>query len=727
MSAIGNFFRRCWRRLRGWHWLIQLAVVVGFLVGITALSFWISNIYAFWDDAHDRGAPSAIAGNDPFGDTVKRIVYLGQGDGNTPDDQNWTPSDSLWFDNVTQGSDLIPYDFFLVLEQPDGSLLRSDANMNGGYRYLPRHATTNNPDALPVGMVKDSYRGRDFMGLTCAACHTGQIDYKGVGIRIDGAPAMSDMDGFLDDVSHDLVLAGKPGKVHDRFVKNVLALGRYKSQKDVEDDLKIYTLRLITYRIVNHSQTDYGYARLDAFGRIYNQVLQYVLNVPDLRAALDETIADGKITQAELDHAGITKLLNKFESDGHGGKKILNGHDRDQLFEGLAILHPKQFFYLRNRIFIQPNAPVSYPFLWDISQHDYVQWNGIAVNSGLGPIGRNTGEVIGVFGTMDWSRGGWSITGFFSGQGLFNPHPIDFSSSVNIHNLGLIEDKLKSLWSPRWPVQYFGALDRRKVEAGKAIFDKTCAICHANIDRSDPNRRVVAFLSAQSKIGTDPQMVNNAVKYQGYSGILRNTYVDIGPGSLLLDEKAPAAAILTKATRGVVATPGGDKSLIRGFFEWLYDVIFSLRSNDIQGSMKTGNYAPDTTQAPLASVVAYKGRSLNGIWATAPYLHNGSVPTLYDLLLPASPKPGDPPDTKYRPSTFTLGSREFDPAKVGFMPTKINGASDADPCPIVKRPAVTCFVFRTDKIGNSNAGHEYGTRALTDQQRWDLIEYLKSL
>ena len=53
---------------------------------------------------------------------------------------------------------------------------------------------------------------------------------------------------------------------------------------------------------------------------------------------------------------------------------------------------------------------------------------------------------------------------------------------------------------------------------------------------------------------------------------------------------------------------------------------------------------------------ARKGRALNGIWATAPYLHNGSVPTLYDLLLPAAD----------RPKKFRVGSRELDVKKVGL-------------------------------------------------------------
>ena len=47
---------------------------------------------------------------------------------------------------------------------------------------------------------------------------------------------------------------------------------------------------------------------------------------------------------------------------------------------------------------------------------------------------------------------------------------------------------------------------------------------------------------------------------------------------------------------------------------------------------------------------------LDGIWATAPYLHNGSVPTLRALLAP--------PDQ--RPKTFYVGSRDFDPVNVGY-------------------------------------------------------------
>src|SRR5690606_22693114 len=94
----------------------------------------------------------------------------------------------------------------------------------------------------------------------------------------------------------------------------------------------------------------------------------------------------------------------------------------------------------------------------------------------------------------------------------------------------------------------------------------------------------------------------------------------------------------------------------------------------------------------------YKGRPLNGIWATAPYLHNGSVPNLDELLKP----PGQ------RVKQFQVGSREFDPVNVGF----VNEGH---------------FTFDTTLSGNSNSGHDYGDVVFTEEERRQLIEYMKSL
>jgi len=106
--------------------------------------------------------------------------------------------------------------------------------------------------------------------------------------------------------------------------------------------------------------------------------------------------------------------------------------------------------------------------------------------------------------------------------------------------------------------------------------------------------------------------------------------------------------------------------------------------------------------------LGYISRPLNGIWATAPYLHNGSVPTIFDLLQP----------TAKRPPSFNVGTREYDPKNFGYVTTP---------------NAENQFKFETRDPngelldGNSNAGHDYSNNTFTDDDRYSLIEYLKTL
>ncbi len=121
---------------------------------------------------------------------------------------------------------------------------------------------------------------------------------------------------------------------------------------------------------------------------------------------------------------------------------------------------------------------------------------------------------------------------------------------------------------------------------------------------------------------------------------------------------------------------------------------------------------------PRLNDPAYKARPLNGIWATAPYLHNGSVSSLYELLLPAAE----------RQKSFYVGSNKLDTKKVGFESSQEGNS----------------FLFETVDgqgnliLGNGNYGHtgEYHTAAksedgqwrnYTDTERYQLIEYLKTL
>ena len=667
---------------------------------ITWLVIGISwRLYELRDSDTERGA--ITSGTDKFGDHFSRTVYL---------DQGWSAADSLWFYTVTQGSNLLPYSFFLALEQADSTaLFRSNENMDR-YGYLPQRPTASNPDGLPAGMVRDEYQGKAYMGFTCAACHTTQINYQGTGIRIDGGPANSDMETFMVDLATAMQATLETPEKRDRFVANVLKHGHYNSANDILADLTKYAQRIKTYTIVNSPRdskrplTRYGYARLDAFGRIYNRVLEHIMSAQQLRELLADILSEDE----------LTTVMSNVEP-------VLSSHDRDHIIEKIQdYLTSKQLIRLRNKIYNPADAPVSYPFLWDIPQHDYIQWNGRVDNSGLGPMARNAGQVIGVFATLDWQeKDGFTLSSVLGGQGFGAKH-IDFQSSIDIRNLRRVENHLRKLTSPRWPEHILPSIDRARMARGAEIYSKYCAVCHELIKHNDPERRVVARMISVSSVGTDSKMATNAVEFPGYSGILRNQYVGVSTGNILLQQQAPAVALLTAATRNVVTTPDSDKWIIRRWLERSFDFAYTFFDNEVQSSLKNGYYTPDSTVSPFASAMAYKARPLNGIWATAPYLHNGSVPTLYDLLLPKR-RPGDPADGEYRPDEFTVGSREFDPEKVGFKTSGYPG-----------------FLFRTHIWGNYNEGHEYASGrtplpngsilpALNREQRLDLIEFLKSL
>jgi hypothetical protein len=98
----------------------------------------------------------------------------------------------------------------------------------------------------------------------------------------------------------------------------------------------------------------------------------------------------------------------------------------------------------------------------------------------------------------------------------------------------------------------------------------------------------------------------------------------------------------------------------------------------------------------------YRAELLDGLWARAPYLHNGSVPTISALLHRANE----------RPKSYFRGSNVLDPMQLGFE----TGSSSDEPL----------FFFDTSLPGNQNGGHEYGTD-LSEAQKSALIEYLKTL
>lgn len=551
------------------------------LTGLCAGCLVLATVLAM--GCRSQGGPVIQTGT-PVPDAPGRTVNL---------DQGWSEEQQQRFWFTSQGSQIVPYDWFLALEQASSTdLIRSQANLDR-LRFLVENPSPANPDGLPVGFAKDTdaATGTAWMGFTCAACHTNQIDTQTASLRIDGAPTLADTFSFFNAVAAALQATGQDDAKFDRFARKVLGQGYSPAGASAlrKELLDLAKLRLQRQR-ADAPPYPYGHGRLDAFGGIFNQVLG-----------------------ADL---GVAKNY-------------------------------------------QPaNAPVSYPFLWDTSQSDRVQWNGIAPNFGIGALARNVGEILGVFGTVKIEpRSG--LRGY--------------PSSAKVASLGELEATLNDLWSPLWPAQYLPPLDPAKVSSGQAIYQQQCASCHTVLDRTDPKRRLNVVMTPVADLGTDPTMADNALSRAGLTGPLQGDKVFVLAGAPFGTE-ATGTQILDRVVIGTILGQKGAAA------EAAIDEFVKVKN------------------APTINPRSYKARSLNGIWATAPYLHNGSVPSLWELMKPPA----------QRVQQFQMGSRRFDPVNVGFDTT--SGASLLD----------------TRLPGNSNAGHTFGT-TLSDDEKWALIEYMKSL
>jgi hypothetical protein len=290
-----------------------------------------------------------------------------------------------------------------------------------------------------------------------------------------------------------------------------------------------------------------------------------------------------------------------------------------------------------------------------------VQWVGIENGGPLGvlSLSRNVGEVLGVFGGLEIPD---------------SPTKLGYRSTVRIRELREIEDWLKTLKPPKWPAA-FPPIDRDAAEAGEAIYRARCASCHPLIE--DGN------IARLDDAGTDRATWDDFFLGERPSGKLEGAFTNVFnvTESTKIGAEADAPTMLRNAVIGAIV--GGWKEPPP---DDLSKIAFQPRRR-----------AAATPGGPPPAM--YKARPLDGIWATAPYLHNGSVANLDDLLRPASE----------RLKSFTVGTRTFDPARVGFR-------TDAPGFPTLDVSAP----------GSSNAGHEYGAD-LGDDDRRRLLEYLKTL
>ena len=403
----------------------------------------------------------------------------------------------------------------------------------------------------------------------------------------------------------------------------------------------------------------------------------------------DATLDDRETLKNQLDQVIAQYKRVKNLEERVASQSILEGYGRldalnrigNQVFS-IDLKNPENY--------AGSSAPVHYPRIWNTPWFDWVQYNG----SIMQPMVRNAGESLGVSAELN----------------LNDPSKDLYKSSVNIKSLDDMEQMIKGnnppnakdgfsgLKSPKWPGDILPPIDQKLAAQGAELYKTHCQECHR------PPVTSAAFYDFNNKDWWTKNQIGEAI-----------LKVENIPISHIGTDPAQAADMANRT----VATPAHLD---------IRETSFALALGAVVE--KTVNYIYDQKKPPMSDAerqaangnmknelrkdLAYKVRPLNGIWATPPYLHNASVPTIEDLL-------GDP---EKRPAKFYLGSREYDPVKLGYKTDPITNG----------------FEFDTSIRGNSNRGHEFRKDydkdkeikgvigpALSADDRKALIEYLKTL
>jgi hypothetical protein len=136
------------------------------------------------------------------------------------------------------------------------------------------------------------------------------------------------------------------------------------------------------------------------------------------------------------------------------------------------------------------------------------------------------------------------------------------------------------------------------------------------------------------------------------------------------------------------------------------------------GFIAAFRHSPLARDGTLRRSRGYEATPLTGVWANFPYLHNGSVPTLYHLLGPVDE----------RPRIFdVMAARTLDRARVGQPLSRDAADARRSEDELLRRHGQDRNWFNTSRPGSSNGGHDFWRFIGSDENRWALIEYLKTL
>jgi mono/diheme cytochrome c family protein len=561
---------------------------------------------------------------DPVRAADEAPIYMDQGPA-------WTAATRAEYYTQDQGSRLIPLAWLEALARADGQPFLADSLAR--YGYLPSPASDHR---LPVGFSVAGPQGAEVVGLTCAACHTRQIDVGGKAYRIDGGPAISDAYHLFADID---AAVGRVLASEDSFKTFAAAALRTSAPKPDEvavlrKSVDAWYLRYHTMMSRALPKEPWGFSRLDAVGMIFDRII------------------------------------------------------------GLDIGPPPTYLIPEN---IQvAKAPVRYPFLWNSPKQDRTQWSGF-LNNGNDTLSvpRNLGQVYGTFGEFHPT----------SDTRWWNVLRYDYlsSNSANFAGLDKLETLVKMIGPPKWPWPYDQALAAKGKEIyARSTADGGCTDCHGAKPGQVQFPNVQTWATPLIDVGTDSAQYE-ILRWKAKTGVLQGA--EIPHLREPLEANDYALNVLATSVLGAII----QNRLFPSKDEIGQDLVAKLRNPPPSLEGLKGAYMVFQDLRAIGKGLenaspVYEARVMEGIWAAAPYLHNGSVPTLAELLKPAAE----------RVASFAVGPA-YDTQNVGLA---------------VEQTKVDYTLKTTDcsdrSSGSSRCGHEYGTQLKPDEKK-ALLEYLKIL
>ncbi|HEU4560840.1 MAG TPA: di-heme-cytochrome C peroxidase [Longimicrobium sp.] len=610
---------------------------------------------------------------------------------------SWTPQQRQEFYHLAEGSEVIPTSIVRALWNPVTNRPIMADPERFGLIFDPSSA-----DSLPVGVtsaetVDSRLFGLKMTGFNCSACHVAQISYRGMVLQVDGAPAHFNSDTLSAELQASIkwTLASP--------IRVIQFLERWRRYAKEGDDEEVLTAGGGS---LDQGAAVYAALRPDATApagdtahtefvrRLHARIAQEAAGAAvdhgqglggrddepvdhELRARYTAVRDSGSIARVTGTRPNaLDALAQKVHADERRAEAALHDYvedlvvavrllkDRLKTIENFFPSHHNQpdtlqhtspgagrvdaFDVARNMIYpndkVPVNAPVSFPWLWNFTNNVWLHYDA-NTNS---VMERNIGQALGVGAVFDR----------YTAQSTLNP--------INIHRLEMLS---RSIQAPAWPTAIFGSPDQAKVRRGEAVFNRECARCHFNEGTQTPFDSVYELWYVRTD-STRP--LNFAIPLADTSKIAGRPSPRLNPAPNFTTVVGPLLSTVKAQSYALFRVPPAQQAVMNGC------------PND----------------SVWRTTRAWQSRPVSGIWATAPYLHNGSVPTLYDLLRPAAE----------RPDSFIVGNPEYDPVKLGYVSAVAPGRATS--------------VFRTNVQGNDNGGHEFGTD-MSEDDRWALLEYLK--